>query len=197
MNWHARAAALFLTMAGCAGLPFFSRAAQDRTADSGGSFPTINGDFTQARLELQNVSFDGEYLYGRLLVSAVAGRLRIDKRLIESFALSIDSVVDCGTGASLAYVIMDVSAPPLQEADVLTLEPGSWYGKEVRLFLFAEHATHQPLPQCFEAEIVYHAVDVKNAARMHVRAERSLPAPSSTDAGTPSQSALDGGPTTR
>jgi hypothetical protein len=184
-------------MAGCAGLPLFSRAAPNRTADPGGSIPTLNGDFTQARLELQNVSFDGEYLHGRLLISPVTGQLRIDKRLIESLALSIDSVVDCGTGAGLNFVIMDISATPLQEVDILTLEPGFWYGKEVRLFLFAEHATHQPPPQCFEAEIVYHALDVKNAARMHVRAERSLPAPSSTDAGTPSQSALDGGPAPR
>jgi hypothetical protein len=117
-----------------------------------------------------------ERLSGRLLISPASANLRIDKRLIESFALSIDSVVECGTGTGLAYVIMDVFAPPPQETDILTLVPGFGYGKEVRLLLFASEATKQPLPQCFEAEIVYHALDVKNAARLHVRVERNLPA---------------------
>jgi hypothetical protein len=79
---------------------------------------------------------------------------------------------------------MDVLAPPLRERDVLMLTPGSWYGKEIHLPLFAEHATHQPPPSCFEADLVYHALDIKNAARLHIRVEKPLPA-SSWDAGSP------------
>jgi hypothetical protein len=172
-----------LTLAGCTGFPLFSRGAADRPANAIGDAPSISGDFTQARLEWQTISFDGETLHGRLLVSPAGSPLRIDKRLIESFDLSVDSVMECDTGIGLANVIMDVLAPPLREEDILTLAPGFWYGKEVRLFLFAEHATQQPLPQCFEAEIVYHALDVKNAARTHVRVERTLP-PLPADAGT-------------
>jgi hypothetical protein len=193
VNWHVRAAALLLTLVGCAGFPLFSRAAADHPVEAAGSVSTINGDFTQAKMELQNISFDGETLHGRLLVSPVSAKLRIDKRLNESFDLSVDSVVECDTGAGLAYVIMDVFAPPLREEDILTLAPGFWYGKEVRLFLFAVHATKQPLPQCFEAEIVYHALNVKNAARLHVRVERNLPASSATDAGVPTPSEAEGG----
>jgi hypothetical protein len=173
-----------MMLGGCTGFPLFSRAATNRSGDAAGNVPTINGDFSQARLELQNVSFDGETLSGRLLISPASSNLRIDKRLIESFALSVGSVVECGTGTGLAYVIMDVLAPPPQEKDILTLAPGFWYGKEVRLLLFASEATKQPLPQCFEAEIVYHALDVKNAARLHVRVERNLPAAPTPDAGT-------------
>jgi hypothetical protein len=182
MNRHMRIAALLLTLVGCAGLPLFSRGAADRSANATVDVPSISGDFTQARLEWQNISFDGEAIHGRLLVSPVGSKLLIDKRLVESFDLSVDSVVECDTGVGLAHVIMDVLAPPLREEDVLTLAPGFWYGKEVRLFLFAEHATRQPLPRCFEAEIVYHALDVKNAARIHIRVERALPS-SPADAG--------------
>jgi hypothetical protein len=184
MKWLVRATALLLTLMGCTGFPLVSQEAADHSADAAGKVSAISGDFTQARLELQNISFDGEKLYGRLLVGPTKAKLRIDKRLIESFDLEVDSVVECNTGAGLAYVIMDVLAPPLKEEEILTLAPGFWYGKDVRLFLFAEHATKQPLPQCVEAEIVYHALDVKNAARIHVRAERTPP-PSLIDAGTP------------
>lgn len=190
--WHLLATVPFVMLGGCTGFPLFSRAATDRSGDAAANVPAINGDFSQARLELQNVSFDGETLSGRLLISPTSASLRIDKRLIESFALSVDSVVECGTGASLAYVIMDVLAPPLQETDILTLAPGFWYGKEVRLLLFASEATKQPLPQCFEAEIVYHALDVKNAARLHVRVERSLPAATPKEATTPATNAAEG-----
>jgi hypothetical protein len=54
----------------------------------------------------------------------------------------------------------------------------------VRLLLFSEHATRQPAPRCFEAELVYHALDVKNAARLRIRAERTSPPPP-VDAGSP------------
>jgi hypothetical protein len=190
--WPLLATVPLIMLGGCTGFPWFSRAATDHPSDASGNVPTTNGDFSQARVELQNVSFDGETLSGRLLISPASSNLRIDKRLIESFALSVDSVVECGTETSLAYVIMDVLAPSLKEADILTLAPGFWYGKEVRLLLFASEATRQPLPQCIEAEIVHHALDVKNAARLHVRVERSQPASTPQEAGAPAASAAEG-----
>jgi hypothetical protein len=190
--WLLLATVPLVMLGGCKGFPWFSRAPTDRSSDVAGNAPITNGDFSQAQLELQNVSFDGETLSGRLLISPASSSLRIDKRLIESFALSVESVVECGTGTGLAYVIMDVLAPPPKEMDILTLAPGFWYGKEVRLLLFASEATKQPLPQCFEAEIVYHALDVKNAARLRVHVERSLPAAPTPDAETPSPDKAQG-----
>ncbi|MFL5345979.1 MAG: hypothetical protein ACJ8AT_14405 [Hyalangium sp.] len=141
-------------------------------------------------MEMQDISFDGEDLHGRLLISPVGTELRIDRRLIESGDLTVDSVVKCDTGEALPYVIMDVYARAPREEDILILKPGFWYGKEIRIFLFAEHATHQPNPQCFEAEIEYHALDVKNVARVHIRAERSPPP--SPDAGVPIEKPQEG-----
>ncbi len=163
-------------LAGCKGVPFFSRASTD-TSGAEESVRTVDGDFARAKLEMQDISYDGENLHGRLLISPIGTELRIDKRLIESADLTVDSIVKCDTGEALPSVIMDVYAPVPREEDILILKPGFWYGKEIRIFLFAEHATHQPNPQCFEAEIAYHSLDVKNAARIHIRAERppSLP----------------------
>ncbi|WP_224248054.1 hypothetical protein [Hyalangium gracile] len=184
-------AALFLVLAGCKGLPFFSHAPTN-TSDAGQSTRTVDGAFKRARLELQEPSYDGESLRGRLLLSPLEAELRIDKRLIESIDLTVDSVVACDTGAALPYVIMDVLAPARRDEDILLLEPGFWYGKEVRILLFAEHATRQPSPQCVEAEVAYHALDVRNVARVRIRAERS--SPHSPDAGVPTGGASEGPP---
>lgn len=171
---------LLLMMVACKSLPFFSGAeaasAQESTPDGGAAF-------SRATLEAQDISYDGEALSARFLVSPVGGSLRIDTRFIDTIALSVDSVVDCATGKDLSYIIMDVYAPRLREEDILILEPGFWYGKQVRLPLFGERATGEPSPACFEAEIIYHALDVKNAARVRVRAEQ--PRAHSPDAGTP------------
>ncbi|ATB33588.1 hypothetical protein MEBOL_007086 [Melittangium boletus DSM 14713] len=185
VNRHLRTAVLVSMLTGCTGFPFFWRGDAKHSSEKGtGAGSTLQGDFTQATLEWKTHSFDGETLRGRLLLSPVKTALRVDKRLIENFSLSVESVVACETGAGLGYVLMDVLAPARQTDDVLQLDPGAWYGKDVNLFLFAEHATGQPLPQCFEAEIVYHAIDVKNAGRIRVRAEREPPV-ANQDAGTP------------
>ncbi|MDC0713458.1 hypothetical protein POL68_33650 [Stigmatella sp. ncwal1] len=120
---------------------------------------------------MENVSYDGNALYGRFLISPVGTALRIDKRFISTADLLVDTLVDCTTGQQLAYIIMDVYAPKQRQEDILTLEPGFWFGKDVRIPLFDEQATGQPGPSCFEAELIYHAVDVKNAARVKLRAE--------------------------
>jgi hypothetical protein len=176
--------ALFLLLAGCQGFPFFTRAS---ASPSGApeSTRTVDGAFTRARLEMQEIVYDGETLQGRLLISPVGAELRIDKRLVESIALTVDSVVACDTGEAVPYVILDVLAPPLQERDILILKPGFWYGKEIHLLLFAQQATRQPSPRCFEAELEYHTLDVKNAARVHIRAERAAPLTPADGAGMP------------
>ncbi|WP_224364117.1 hypothetical protein [Hyalangium versicolor] len=172
----------FLILAGCKGLPFFSHGST-RTSGGEESHRTVDGAFAHAHLEFQEASYDGENLWGRLLISPIEVELRIDKRLIESIDLTVDSVVSCETGEAIPYLILDASAPSRRDEDILTLKPGFWYGKQVRLFLFAEHATHQPSPRCFEAVVAYHAVDVKNVARVRIRAERAVP--TALDAGVP------------
>src|SRR5690349_6112533 len=89
-------------------------------ADAGSAYATI---------ELQDIEYDGEAIRGRLLISAVEGMIRVDKRLIESISLSLRSVSDCASGQALYFMRAGVVAPPLREEEILALEPGYWYGK--------------------------------------------------------------------
>jgi hypothetical protein len=126
-------------------------------------------------LKLQDATFDGQIFSGRLLISPIGGSLRVDKRMIESFTLSVKDVSACGTGQPLEYIITDVLAPPLREEDILILQPGYWYGKQIRLRLFDAQGGSQTTPECFEADLIYHALDAKFAGHIHVRAERHWP----------------------
>jgi hypothetical protein len=158
-----------LLVTSCAGLPFFSwgKLNDSPTEESGSGH-------VQALLELQDIAFDGQIFSGRLLISPVGGNLHVDKRMIESFALSVKNVSACDTGQPLEYIITDVMAPSLREEDILVLQPGYWYGKQVRLRLFDEQSRGQTTPECFEADLIYHALDVKFAGRVHFRAGRPL-----------------------
>jgi hypothetical protein len=134
-------------------------------------------------MELQNVRYDGKELAGRLLVSPATESLCLDERFIEEFALVVNAVTECDTGRDPGFFVMDVLAPSLREEDILVLEPGYWYGKDVSLFLFSERVSGKPSPECIEVEFTFHALNFKNAARLRVRAVRNAqPLP---DAGTP------------
>jgi hypothetical protein len=131
-----------------------------------------------ARVELQEARYDGKDLSGRLLISPVDGNLCLDKRLVTSFVLTTESVVECSTGRDLGVIIADVLAPRRQEEDVLVLKPGYWYGKDVSIFLYSEQLTGKPSPGCVEAEFTFHALNVTQAARLRVRVTRTAePAP--------------------
>jgi hypothetical protein len=175
MIWLAFASASLLAATACRGFPFPWRA-EERMA-AGAEAPP------RTELLLQDIRYDGRSLSGRLLLSPVEGRLQVDKRLIESAALSTKSVTDCATGQPVEFMVMDVFARPPQQEEVLVLEPGYWYGKDIRLPLFAETPDGGRSPECIEAELVFHALGGKTAARLQVRAERA--ARPSADAGIP------------
>jgi hypothetical protein len=134
-------------------------------------------------LELQDTRYDGWTLSGRLLVTPEEGRLRLDKRLIENAALSTNSVTDCATGQPVEFLEMGVRAKRPREEDVLILEPGYWYGKDIRLPLFAEIPGRQRGPECIEADLMFYALGGKTVGHLHVRAESSPLPPA--DAGLP------------
>lgn len=137
-------------------------------------------DPPRAEVMLQDTRYDGWTLSGRLLISPVEGRLRLDKRLIESASLSTKAVKDCATGQPVEFLVVDVFARHPQEEDVLVLDPGYWYGKDIRIPLFAETPSRRRSPECIEAELVFHALGGKAATHLHVRAEQL-----SVDAGPP------------
>ncbi|WP_225408802.1 hypothetical protein [Stigmatella hybrida] len=126
----------------------------------------------RAEMELLNVRYDGKSLFGRLLVSPVEKAVCLDKRLIESLALNLESVSECGTGRKLGFMVVDVLAKPLSEENVLAVSPGYWYGKEIILPLFPERGTEQLAPDCIDVEFSLHALIGGQVARLRVQASR-------------------------
>jgi hypothetical protein len=76
---------------------------------------------------------------------------------------------------------MDFFPPQVSEEDILILEPGFWYGGEVRFLLFAEELTGMG-PKCIEFELQLLSFDRKLVGFIFARATRALQ--QSTDGGT-------------
>ena len=172
---------LTLVMAACTGAPFWRA---QRRAETGEA---------RAQLELQNVQYDGETLSGRLLVGAVSSRLLLDRRLIVNTVVNLDIVRECDTGLPPTFMRADALPRPPGEEDLLVLEPGDWYGKQLHIPLFSAALGH-PGPDCIEATLTLYAAGDKRAGQLTVRATR-LP-PTSADAGTPPEPhpSADAGP---
>lgn len=174
MTWFMPAALLVLTA--CSAFPFFQQGEV--------SHPDVDGRVSRVDVLMQDIRFDGETLSGRFLVGAVDQSIRLDKRLIESAYLTTESVQDCAAGAPLSFAVMDVYAASPRDEDILVLEPGHWYGKEVRIPLFTRSLSG---PECIEVEFAFRAIGGRTVATLRVRAERdSRPTP---DAGMPAPDA--------
>ncbi|RYZ36296.1 MAG: hypothetical protein EOO71_32325 [Myxococcaceae bacterium] len=132
--------------------------------------PCPKHEAASARVEFQEPGFDGQSLSGRLLLGAVDGSLCVDRRLIESFTLNVERVLDCATGQPLGFLIVDVRAPPRRAEDVLLLEPGQWYGRNVSVPLFSPSG---PGPGCIDVELSVHTLDTPNVGALRVRAMRA------------------------
>lgn len=153
-------------LSACRGGPF-SSTRPDADAQ-GATCPTHEA--ATARVEFQHASFDGQSLSGRLLLGTSSGSLCLDRRLIESHTLTVERVLDCASGQPLPFLVVDVRTPPLREEDILLLEPGQWYGRDVSVPLFPQSTTGRVSPGCVDVELSVHALDAANIAkpRLHV-----------------------------
>jgi hypothetical protein len=143
---------------------------------------------------MQDIRYDGQTLSGRILVGAVKGDIRLDRRLISSASVNVDSVSDCMTGSPVTFLMVDGFPPAPRDEDLLILKPGYWYGTEVRFPIFSERFMGRAGPDCIEADVSLLSYRGEPVGRVHIRAVRSLQSPSSagalessTDAGTPSE----------
>lgn len=177
-------AALLVVLTACTGFPFFGR-----RAPSSSDCEAIRKAWTEGTqapprtlLEVQDIQYDGLHLSGRILVSPEDGRLCLDRRLIPYIHVEVMSVSDCKHGA-VASIRVDAIAPRARPEDLLVLEPGFWYGRTVRFWLFDEHLGGGLGPECIEAEL-YLRSGGRTVARQRIRAERP-PVPAAPDGGVP------------
>jgi hypothetical protein len=187
MNWLKLTPVGFLLVAACTGFPLFweAKPSPNDTGEisEGGKTPG------RVQLELQDIHYDGETLSGRLLIGVEEGRLRLNRQLFSGIQAEVRFPVDCRTGLPVKYIIWD-SFPPHRKEDLLILERGYWYGKEIEFPIFDEHFTGLG-PECLKAEIWLFSFDGRIAARRELRAERS--SRQFVDAGTP-EAPRDAGP---
>jgi hypothetical protein len=162
-----------LLLLACSMGPFSRSAAHDPQAQRG-----------LAEALFQKIQCDGETLSGRLLLSATATGLLLDKRLIETAYLTTESVSACETGQPLPFVVMDVYAKPPSQEDLLLLKPGYWYGKDVHIPLFTKGSTGAPSPACINVELAFRALDGASLAPLRLQAQCTSDTHGSPEAGS-------------
>lgn len=167
--------ASLLILTACKGLPFFWKAEPD---------PDIHDPAQasgQIALELQEVRYDGWSLSGRLLVGAVGGSLRLDKRLLQTVSIYVRAVFACDSGQPVRFLKMDYFPPRPREEDLLVLEPGYWYGTRVDFTLFgAQHHGSSGGPECIDVEVMFRALAGQPLTQLRVRATRTPQPPPET-----------------
>ncbi len=180
-----------LAMSACSGFPFIG-SQENHCSRKRSSLIQKPYAFSRAKLELQDIHYDGKYFAGRLLISPMDGPLPLDNRIISTVDVDVDSVRECSTGERVKHMVMDILPPRTCEEDVLILEPGYWYGGEVRFPLFSEEFTG-PGPECIEVGLSLLSFDRKFVGHVFVRATRTRQ--QSMDGGTPEDEppAMDAG----
>ena len=101
---------------------------------------------------VDQATFDGVYLDGRVLVSSSdGGYVVIDRRLSEHVLLVADGALDCDGGSPIPHVAADGPYFRPGPDDLLKLEPGDWFGRDFSLFIYDEGMVNAPPPGCLDA----------------------------------------------
>jgi len=188
MNGLLLASVMLFLLVACGGFPFRRANPSPETRESlcssnGARSPMISAS---AELELRDVRYTGDTLEGTLLISAVGGSLCLDKRLISGWDVTLDGVWECTSeiSAPVAYMNIHPFPRPSSEGQVLTLEPGYWYGAPIRVPLFPiEQPTGKRNPDCVEVSLSLTTLEDRTAGSVRVRAHRDPPLPA--DGGVP------------
>lgn len=157
-------------------------------SDSAGD-PSPVAQPARARLEAQGLEHDGAFLHGRLLVGAEQGKVRLDRRLVHNVSLTVASVSACETHERVPFVEVDYVTRPRTREHLLVLEPGQWYGRDIRFPLLAREITGKLGPPCIEIEIYLTSFEDRELARATFRALRRPEQPAAAPpADSPAQS---------
>jgi hypothetical protein len=186
------APALLLVLVACTGFPLFWKKEPQPGAERAGDARSEEAS-PHVMLEVDEIRYDGALLSGRLMIGAESGAVHLDKRLVSRADVHVNSVLECSSGAPVAFIMADVLPSPARQEDLLILAPGYWYGTTVRFKLFSERFTGLG-PECIEAQLTVFSFEGKALASSRIRAERIVTAtdggiprgaPAAADAGSP------------
>lgn len=123
-------------------------------------------------VEFTRISFDGEYLKGRVLVGATMDAFRVDGRLVEWIDIEVRNIRKCANGEALGHYLFDVLNQPPRPDEIVTVRPHFWYGADVDFRLFNQRRAGQ-VPDCFEADLMVWAIDGRIIATQPIHVERT------------------------
>jgi hypothetical protein len=114
--------------------------------------PSVEGTAENALIEVDRVQYDGEVMQFRLVLGAADAGVVIDRRIIENVHVTMDAVRDCAEAGALEYLFVDHLASPPTDKDLLALEPGYWFGSNLRYPLFPRERFPDGGPPCIDAD---------------------------------------------
>ena len=120
--------------------------------------------------EFRLISYDGGDLRGRVLLGATIDTLVLDGEMYEDSSVEIKKARACGTTEVREHIIVCWLTPSRPD-NIVTLRKGYWYGSNVYFLLWNEETGLGP--DCFEAELIVHALDSRVAARLPIKVVRT------------------------
>ena len=100
------------------------------------------------RISAQNVQYDGTSLRFLLVVESMADGTTLDPRLGATRVALVGPPVACDSVTPLPPMLRDQSPPATTSAELVRLEKGKRFAREVELFLFETAG-----PECIQAQI--------------------------------------------
>ena len=123
-------------------------------------------------IEFSIGSYNGETLKGRILVGATVDPLVIDGRLMSWVNVELKDIRACDKKDPLKYYLTDSHVLRATPDEIVTIQPGYWYGAKLHFFLFDKELL-EVLPDCFEANLRVRAMDRRIAAALPIRVNRT------------------------
>ncbi|MBN9685104.1 MULTISPECIES: hypothetical protein [unclassified Corallococcus] len=128
-------------------------------------------------IEFQSPCYDGSTLSGRILVSAAEGAITVDRRLLENSSLEVTAVLDCATTQPVEFLVADRFPAPARAEDLLSLEPGYWFGADVEFPLFDEQLNGKRGPDCIDLTLTFHPKHPTSPVTTTLRVTRPMEQP--------------------
>jgi len=150
------------------GVSLMTAACASTTSASQPKVP-VRGGVLEFRLD----SYDGDTVEGRLLVGATIDPLTIDSRRGVGQGLDYSKLHACGKTEPLNYVHFACIVFPARPDEIITLQPGMWYGGPMRFPISLHWKDGVIGPDCLEATLRAWSKDERLIAELPIRVERT------------------------
>jgi len=140
-------------------------------AGSNHTRPPIPTSTAHPELRLGHVRYDGYALTALVLVGASgSGHVVFDRRMVKHLSVTFSQVLDCETHRRLVAVGDDILRP-VSAKNLLVLESGFWYGRQLEFELFPGEPSG---PECIDVDLTYYIVASEGSLRGETKRVRAM-----------------------